>query len=167
MPELAPPSRASFALSVARQAWLHVLRCFRRINAVSPHRRAVLTGCMALPCCLGLSVGRCWTYKAALHFWARSAAAIGCAWLLSQTGQWCTLGRLICLQMFAYASVFDQNVARWNTASVSNMYTVCSLPSHACMRAWLPLGGASSQESWCGVYCISVLGSHASAHKSV
>jgi hypothetical protein len=83
MLELAPPFRAGFALSVARQAWLHVLRCFRRIGAVSPHRRAVLASCMALPCCLGLSVGRCWTCKAALHFGARSAAAIGCAWLLS------------------------------------------------------------------------------------
>jgi hypothetical protein len=46
--------------------------------------------------------------------------------------------------MFETGRAFDQNLASWNTASVSSMYQVHQLPSHA--RGLIALGGVSSIE---------------------
>jgi hypothetical protein len=52
----------------------------------------------------------------------------------------CTLG--VRSQMFASASAFNQNIASWNMASVSNTASVCSFSSNA--RGLMALGGSSS-----------------------
>ena len=40
--------------------------------------------------------------------------------------------------MLSSADAFNQNIGGWNTASVTTMYYVCSMPSHADMRAHHP-----------------------------
>ena len=50
----------------------------------------------------------------------------------------------VCSQVFSSAKAFNQDIAGWNTARVTTMASVCSLPLHA--RGLIARGGVVNNE---------------------
>ncbi len=49
----------------------------------------------------------------------------------------------LCAQAFSQATAFNANIGTWNTASVSNMYSVCAPRRSHCCPIYAPLPAAA------------------------